>query len=328
MSKVLCEIPFVNNMSKRKVGDMSAGVKGVIEDDYADEWIDDYDDDEEDDDPSKILGEYRITQTKLGAGQYGDVYVGKHRETREAVAVKIFKKFALIKEGLMIDVVREVKLLVEFRSAGSHKNIVSLLEFRQHDGNLATVMDFCFTDLDKVIKNTGNDNLGDRDIKCYTHQLLCGLEWLHKSWCLHRDLKPENLLISPAGVLKISDFGLATQFASARPQRREEVVTITYRCPELLFAQTEPLPKVNGKKIRVRRVEMGPCIDIWSTGCILGEMMQRKPLFPPVADNAEMQLEIIFQLCGTPTQENWQNHQLVPGFVEFDEQPKNYLREW
>ena len=104
---------------------------------------------------------------------------------------------------------------------------MSLLEFRKHDGNLATVMDFCFTDLRRVIGDVDNDLLSDADIKCYTQQMLSGLEWLHRSWCLHRDLKPENLLISPSGQLKITDFGLAKQFASGRKPRREVVVTIT-----------------------------------------------------------------------------------------------------
>eukprot|EP00750_Incisomonas_marina_P004988 INCI13543.1.p1 GENE.INCI13543.1~~INCI13543.1.p1 ORF type:complete len:401 (-),score=70.97 INCI13543.1:139-1341(-) len=260
----------------------------------------------------------------LGSGEFGDVYGGRDRATGERVAVKVFKKTKLT-NGISLDIIREVKLLVEFQSAGSHPNIVSLLEFRKHDGNLATVMEFCFTDLRRVIEDVDNDMLSDADIKCYTQQMLRGLEWLHKSWCLHRDLKPENLLISPSGQLKITDFGLAKQYASGRRPRREIVVTITYRSPELLFAQLPPFPEGVS---RVRDIEMGPPLDMWSAGCILGEMLQRKALFPAASDDPEAMLQTIFQMCGTPNESNWPGYELVPGFAEFDARPTNNLASW
>jgi len=267
------------------------------------------------------VGVYEILKThKLGSGAFGDVYLGRHRNTKQRVAVKIFKKNAL-KNGVSLDVLREVKLLVEFQEAGSHPNVISLFEFRQYEGNLATVMDYCFTDLRRVIADVDNDSLGDADIKCYTLQMLRGIEWLHKSWCLHRDLKPENLLISPSGHLKISDFGLAKQYATDRDVHREIVVTITYRSPELLFAELQPVPN----HALSRKINMAPCIDMWSAGCILGEMMRRQVLFRATSDNAEQQLETIFQLCGTPSAENWPDREQVPGYVEFSAQPKSYL---
>lgn len=46
----------------------------------------------------------------------------------------------------------------------------------------------------------------------YMKQLLCGVKYLHNRGITHRDIKPENLLISGEGILKISDFGMATMF--------------------------------------------------------------------------------------------------------------------
>jgi serine/threonine protein kinase len=73
---------------------------------------------------------------------------------------------------------------------------------------------------------------------------------------------------------------------------------------------------------------MSPALDMWAAGCILAEMMQRKPLFPAQSDDPEGQLETIFQLCGTPTKATWPNHQNVPGFVEFSAQPRNLLTRY
>lgn len=80
---------------------------------------------------------------------------------------------------------------------------------------------------------------------------------------LHRDLKPSNLLLNANCDLKIGDFGLA-RTTSETDFMTEYVVTRWYRAPELLLNCSE----------------YTAAIDIWSVGCILGEIMTRKPLFP------------------------------------------------
>lgn len=80
---------------------------------------------------------------------------------------------------------------------------------------------------------------------------------------LHRDLKPSNLLLNANCDLKIGDFGLA-RTTSETDFMTEYVVTRWYRAPELLLNCSE----------------YTAAIDIWSVGCILGEIMTRQPLFP------------------------------------------------
>lgn len=86
---------------------------------------------------------------------------------------------------------------------------------------------------------------------------------MHSANVLHRDLKPSNLLLNANCDLKIGDFGLA-RTTSETDFMTEYVVTRWYRAPELLLNCSE----------------YTAAIDIWSVGCILGEIMTREPLFP------------------------------------------------
>lgn len=102
-------------------------------------------------------------------------------------------------------------------------------------------------------------------IKCYMKQLLSGLDHCHSHGVLHRDIKGSNLLIDNNGILKIADFGLASFFDPHRDfPMTSRVVTLWYRPPELLLGATH----------------YGVSIDLWSTGCILGELYACKPIMP------------------------------------------------
>jgi serine/threonine protein kinase len=83
-------------------------------------------------------------------------------------------------------------------------------------------------------------------------------------------VKPGNLLITSDGIIKYADFGLAKTYLKDDPTKEYTtgVVTRYYRPPEILF----------GAK------HYDPSVDIWSAGCILGELLLRKPLFPGTTD--------------------------------------------
>jgi len=136
-------------------------------------------------------------------------------------------------------------------------------------------------------------------IKSFLHQLLRGVAYCHDRRVLHRDLKPQNLLINRKGELKLADFGLARAFGIPVRSYSNEVVTLWYRAPEVLFG----LKKYSTP------------IDLWSTGCILGEMVTSKSMF--AGANPPDQVNRIFMKLGTPTEENWpglNNLQLYPEY--------------
>lgn len=110
-------------------------------------------------------------------------------------------------------------------------------------------------------------------VKCYLQQLLRGLEHCHRQGVLHRDIKGSNLLLDNGGILKIADFGLATFFNPDQKQPlTSRVVTLWYRPPELLLGATE----------------YGVAVDLWSTGCILAELLAGKPIMPGRTEVCEL----------------------------------------
>lgn len=242
----------------------------------------------------------------LGEGQFATVYKARDVETSEIVAVKKIKigNREEAADGINRTALREIKLLHELH----HENIIGLLDVFGHKSNVSLVFDFMDTDLEIIIKDP-KILLTPANIKSYMIQTLKGLEYLHHHWILHRDLKPNNLLISGSGILKIGDFGLAKFFASPNRINTNQVVTRWYRCPELLFGARQ----------------YGTGVDIWAVGCILAELLLRVPFLPGESDLD--QLTRIFQVMGTPTDENWPDVKSLPDFVQYKLFPPIPLRD-
>jgi len=118
-------------------------------------------------------------------------------------------------------------------------------------------------------------------------QLLKGVAFCHDRRVLHRDLKPQNLLINKRGELKLADFGLARAFGIPVRSYTHEVVTLWYRAPDVLMGSRK----------------YSTPVDMWSVGCIFGEMASGRPLFPGTSDHD--QVLRIFKILGTPTETSW-----------------------
>jgi len=133
-------------------------------------------------------------------------------------------------------------------------------------------------------------------IKLYMYQLLRSLAYIHSVGICHRDIKPQNLLLNPAtGVLKLCDFGSAKILVKGEPNV-SYICSRYYRAPELIFGATN----------------YTVTIDIWSTGCVMAELMLGQPLFP--GESGIDQLVEIIKVLGTPSRE--QIRTMNPNYME------------
>ncbi|XP_074469715.1 mitogen-activated protein kinase 15 [Sebastes fasciatus] len=202
---------------------------------------------------------------RLGKGAYGIVWKAVDRQTGEIVAVKkIFDAFRNRTDAQRT--FREIMFLQEF---GDHPNIVQLLNvIRAHnDKDIYLIFEYMDTDLHAVIKK--GTLLKDIHKRYVMYQLFKAIKYLHSGNVIHRDQKPSNVLLDTDCVVKLCDFGLARslnqiQEDSGNPALTEYVATRWYRAPEILLGSS--------------RYTKG--VDMWSIGCILGEMLLGKALFP------------------------------------------------
>lgn len=122
-------------------------------------------------------------------------------------------------------------------------------------------------------------------VKLYIYQLFRSLAYSHTLGICHRDIKPQNLLVNPiSGVLKLCDFGSAKILVEGGVNVAY-ICSRYYRAPELIFGANSYTSS----------------IDIWSAGCVMGELLLGQPLFP--GESGIDQLVEIIKVLGTPTKE-------------------------
>ncbi|POM58620.1 CMGC/MAPK protein Kinase [Phytophthora palmivora] len=231
----------------------------------------------------------------IGQGSYGVVCSVRNTKTDEKLAIKKITPMAG-DEWDATHTLREIRLM---RCLGAHENIISLkdLSMCKEKDELYMMMELADTDLHRLIQSSCP--LTEGHIRVIMYQVLSGVKAMHDNGVLHRDLKPGNLLLNKDCELKITDFGLARMMPKKSQPENEQasgnevsmmteyVVTRWYRPPELMLA---PNGSYDG------------AVDMWSVGCILGELVSRKPLFP--GTDFMDQLTRVFQVLPIPEPED------------------------
>ena len=214
----------------------------------------------------KSLRSYRI-EAKLGAGGMGVVYKAVDSRLGRTAAIKILSTAALSAE-------RERRFVQEAKAASSlnHPNIVTIydIDTQDVDGKPLQYIAMEYVAGETLDQLIGKKGLRIRDVLKYAIQIADALAAAHAAGIVHRDLKPSNVIVTPQGVVKILDFGLAklteageadayaeTMHGEGSPLTEEGTIlgTVAYMSPE----------QADGKKVDSRS-------DVFSFGSVVYEM--------------------------------------------------------
>ncbi len=179
-------------------------------------------------------------------------------------------------------ILREIRIMRALR----HDNIVGVVDLGPPPApgafdDVYIMSELQETDLHRIIYS--RQELTDEHYQFFMYQILVALKYVHSAGVIHRDLKPSNVLLNADCTLKLCDFGLARGVDVENPDLTEYVVTRWYRAPEIMLSTTE----------------YTRAIDVWAAGCIFGELLGGKPVFP--GDDYIHQLRLIVDVLGSPS---------------------------
>ncbi len=199
----------------------------------------------------KINNRYEVIRL-LGEGGMANVYLGEDTILNRKVAIKVLRG----------DLANDEKFLRRFQrealsaSSLSHPNIVEMYDVGEDSGNFYIVMEYIEgKNLKQLLRKRGTLTLNEViDIML---QLTDGISHAHDSYIIHRDLKPQNILILDNGLVKITDFGIATALNNSQLTQTNSVMgSVHYLPPE----------QATGKEASIKS-------DIYSLGILMYELL-------------------------------------------------------
>src|SRR6516225_3826421 len=213
--------------------------------------------------PGFRLGSYEIV-APLGKGGMGEVYRARDTKLKRDVALKVLPDAFARDPGRMLRFQREAKVLASL----NHPNIAHIYGVEER----ALVMEL-------VEGESPKGPLPFEDAWKIALQIADALEYAHEKGVVHRDLKPANVKVTPDGVVKLLDFGLAKAFsetpdASSSDPENSPTITLgaTVAGTVLGTAAYMSPEQAKGKKVDKRA-------DIWSWGVVLYELLTGERLF-------------------------------------------------
>ena len=223
------------------------------------------------------LGIYTVVSS-IGSGGMGHVYRAHDTRLGRDVAIKILPPFLTSYPDRLARFEREARLLASL----NHANIATVHGLEESEDATALVMELVEGETleARLARRTPRGSgLDAREVLAIARQIVDALDAAHEKGIIHRDLKPTNVMITPDGVVKVLDFGLAKASGVAeiaRTERHEESArpnpgdtqdgvilgTPAYMSPE----------QARGESVDKRA-------DIWAFGCLLYEMLTGRTLF-------------------------------------------------
>src|SRR5712664_2135723 len=210
------------------------------------------------------LGAYEIV-APLGAGGMGEVYRARDTKLGREVALKLLPPLFAADADRVARFKREAQLLASL----NHPHIGAIYGFEDADDMPALVLEL--VEGDTLYDRVRRGPLSLSDALAFAQQIADALDAAHRAAIIHRDLKPSNIKITPDGVVKVLDFGLAKAFAAeGSDQDLSKSATITAGAT-IVGAVLGTAAYMSPEQARGQPVDKRT--DIWAFGCVLFEML-------------------------------------------------------
>ena len=215
------------------------------------------------------LGSYKILSL-LGAGGMGEVYQGRDTKLGRDVAIKVLPAAFIHDAERLTRFQREARMLASL----SNPNIATIHGIEQSDGVHYLVMEL--VPGQTMAERISSGALKIEEALKIAAQMAEALEAAHEKGVIHRDLKPANVKVTPAGRVKVLDFGLAKAFAGDAGLDLSNAPTLTAMGTEEGRILGTPA-YMSPEQARGRAVDKRT--DIWAFGCVLYELLTGKQAF-------------------------------------------------
>ncbi|MGB7434653.1 MAG: protein kinase, partial [Candidatus Acidiferrum sp.] len=199
------------------------------------------------------VGDYEVLSI-LGMGGMGKVYKVRNVISDRVEAMKVLLPDLSGHQGLADRFLREIRLLATL----NHPNIAALRTALTYENRLVMIMEF--VEGETLANRVARAPLSTADAVKYADQVLSALSYAHKQNIIHRDIKPANMMLTPQGVVKLMDFGIARSITDG---------SITSTGTTLGSLNYMPPEQVRGEVADARS-------DIYSFGASLYEMLTGK----------------------------------------------------
>jgi Tol biopolymer transport system component len=221
--------------------------------------------------PGARFGPYEIL-APLGRGGMGEVHRARDTKLRRDVAIKVLPVFLASDPDRLQRFEREAQMLASL----NHTHIAAIYGVEEIDSTVGLILEL--VEGETLEAQLARGPLALEEALPIAGQIASALEAAHEKGIIHRDLKPSNVMVTPEGITKVLDFGVAkTSPGTDFDPLQSPTVPVITRDGELVGTAAFMSPEQARGKAADQRA------DIWAFGCVLYEMLAGRRVF--AADN-------------------------------------------